>query len=221
MPQLLAMPDSQPTERGQGWNPHPHGKYVRFSTRDTRGTPTLGFDIRILNQPHVPDQKATSCAPSIVTAHLLPQPHLSSSWSTSRAEMGLQLPVLAPGPGPAQSRCSDSTWCNLGCQSFTAQPGAPSPPPADGRPCSSITFGCKRPDRNPRRQYPAPPPAMGSPQAGHGAKPASPRGGMGAPEPRCGQALFQLTLNCARTSSGPEAAMRSSAQGTVRLLTRH
>ena len=23
--QLMAMPDPQPTEQGQGWNPHPHG----------------------------------------------------------------------------------------------------------------------------------------------------------------------------------------------------
>ena len=32
MPQPGAMPNLQPTEWGQEWNPHPHGYYVRFLT---------------------------------------------------------------------------------------------------------------------------------------------------------------------------------------------
>ena len=40
MPQLVAMPDPQPTERSQGSNLHPHGYYVGFLAHwTTRGTP--------------------------------------------------------------------------------------------------------------------------------------------------------------------------------------
>jgi len=45
-PQLVTMPDPEPTEQGQRSNPHPHGHYV--------GSLTLshsGFELHILNSP--------------------------------------------------------------------------------------------------------------------------------------------------------------------------